>query len=128
VRIPVVETNEVSMIKEKAAIFGKRMTEITPACLMMMVQGNVTAITIGHWIKALETGALAGIALVILSFAGKSLQNNKYSVAGMTGFMTIIADRLSHPSHFWGANGEAIATGIAASMLCLVMSRVWGKK
>jgi hypothetical protein len=116
------------IIKEKAAIFGKRITEISPACLMMMVQGDVKAITITHWITALKTGALAAIAIVILSFIDKSLQKNKFAVAGMTGFMTVIADRLSHPSHFWGVNGEAIATGIAAGLLCLAMSGVWGKK
>jgi uncharacterized YccA/Bax inhibitor family protein len=116
------------MIKEKLEIFIRRLSEATPSCLMMMVQGNAFALTFGHWIKALQVGATTGLLAVLVSFSGrKELQENKYVIAGLTGFLTAISDFLLHPSHFGGVSTEAIATGIGAGLLCLALSNI-GKK
>jgi hypothetical protein len=116
------------MFKEKLEIFIRRLSEATPACLMMMVQGNVLALTFQHWGKALQTGAITGGLAFVISFSGrKELQDNKFVVAGLTGFLTAIADFATHPSHFGGESTEAIATGIGAGLLCLALSNI-GKK
>lgn len=95
---------------------------------MMMVQGNVHALTFSHWIKALQTGVLTGALAVLVSFSGrKELQDNKFVMAGLTGFLTAIADFATHPTHFGGPSTEAIATGIGAGLLCLAFSNI-GKK
>ena len=38
---------------------------------------------------------------------------------------TVGADYLSHPSHFAGKLGEAVATGLVAGALSLVVGRLW---
>lgn len=116
------------MIKEKLEIFIRRISEATPSCLMMMVQGNVLALTFTHWLKALQVGAITGALAVLVSFSGrKELQDNKYVIAGLTGFLTAFADFMTHPTHFGGAHTEAIVTGIGAGLLCLALSNI-GKK
>jgi len=115
-------------MKEKLNILWRRIVEATSSCLIMMTQGNVLAITIGHWITALKTGFLTGImAVAVAVFGNQKMQDNKYVVAGVTGFLTTIADLFMHPSHFGGARTEAIVTGIGAGLLCLALSNL-GKK
>ena len=116
------------MFKQKFDIFIRRLSEATPSCLMLMVQGNVLALTIPHWIKALQVGGLTGLLAVIVSFSErKELQDNKFVIAGLTGFLTTVADFVLHPSHFGGQSTEAIVTGIGAGLLCLALSNI-GKK
>jgi hypothetical protein len=116
------------MFKEKFEIFIRRLSESTPACLMMMVQGNVLALTATHWAKAIQTGAITGTLAVAVSLLGrKDLQENKFVIAGLTGFLTAIADFMTHPTHFGGESTEAIVTGIGAGLLCLALSNI-GKK
>ncbi len=113
------------MIQEKINIFIRRFSEAMPACLMVMVQGNALALTLHHWIKACQTGALAAIIVVGLSFTPrKEMMDNKYAVAGLTGFATSIADYLMHKTHFGGEFTEALVTGIAAGLLCLALSNI----
>ncbi|NDB60951.1 hypothetical protein EB001_21275 [bacterium] len=116
------------MIKEKLTILWRRIVEATSSCLIMMTQGNVLAITIGHWITALKTGFLTGImAIAVAIFGNKEMQENKYVVAGITGFLTAIADLFVHPSHYGGVHTEAVITGIGAGLLCIALSNI-GKK
>jgi hypothetical protein len=115
-------------MKEKLNILWRRIVEATSSCLVMMTQGNILAITIGHWITAIKTGFLTGImAVAIAVFGNQKMQDNKYVVAGMTGFLTTISDLFIHPSHFGGVHTEAIVTGIGAGLLCLALSNL-GKK
>ena len=116
------------MFKEKFEIFARRLSEATPSCLMMMVQGNVFALTLTHWLKALQVGALTGAMAVVVSLSGrKELQENKFVIAGLTGFLTAVSDFLLHPSHFGGPSVEAITTGIGAGLLCLALSKIGTK-
>jgi hypothetical protein len=113
----------------KAKIFFNRLTEATPSCLLTMVQGDITAITVAHWIKALEVGSLTGlIALIFTLTHHPELEKNEYVIAGITGFITSIADYMLHPSHFGGPTSEAIVTGIGAGLLCLTLSKLKGKR
>lgn len=115
-------------IKQRADIFIRRVSEATPSCLMMMVQGNVSALTLAHWLKALQVGFLTGGMAVLVSLSGrKELQENKFVIAGLTGFLTAVADYMTHPTHFGGPTTEAVTTGIAAGLLCLALSTI-GKK
>jgi hypothetical protein len=105
---------------ERIIIFFRRLVDSTPACLMVMTQGNLAAITLAHWENALGTGSMAGAVLVLLSFyEQKKWLHNQYITAALTGVATAIVDGISHPAHF---NGEAIMTGVAAAALCLLLS------
>jgi len=112
-------------MKEKFKVLWKRIIEATSSCLIMMTQGNLLAITIGHWITALKTGFLTGImAVAVAVFGNKKMQDNKFVVAGVTGFLTAIADLFVHPSHYSGVHTEAVITGIGAGLLCLALSNI----
>jgi len=94
----------------------------------MMTQGNLLAITLGHWSKALQVGVIASVAtLAVVIYGNKDWSDNKFAMAGIIGFFTAVADTMTHPTHFGGASTEAICTGIGAGLLCLAMSNVWSK-
>ena len=108
--------------------FIKRLSESTTSCIVMMTQGNLIAITLGHWEKALQVGVIASIATVALIIYGnKNLSDNKFAMAGAIGFFTAVADMMTHPTHFGGPYTEAIVTGVGAGLLCLTMSKVLSK-
>ncbi len=110
-------------------ILLKRLSESTTSCLVMMTQGNLLAITLGHWSKALQVGFIASVAtLAVVIYGNKDWSDNKFAMAGIIGFFTAVADLFTHPTHFGGASTEAICTGIGAGLLCLAMSNVWSKK
>ena len=112
-------------MKDKLHILWRRIVEATSSCLIMMTQGKVLAITIGHWLTALKTGFLTGImAVAVAIFGNQKMQDNKFVVSGITGFLTAMADLIVHPSHFGGPNTEAIVTGIGAGLLCLALSQI----
>ena len=113
-----------AVIKEKLSLFASAIAKVTPACLMLMVQGNALALTTTHWITALKTSVVVGVILVALSFSAKTkaLSDNNYSMAGMVGLVTALADFNIHPSNFAGETTEALVTGIAAGVLWLLVS------
>jgi len=109
-------------------IFLKRLSESTTSCMVMMTQGNLLAITVYHWQKALQVGLIASVAtLAVVIYGNKDWADNKFAMAGVIGFFTAVADMMTHPTHFGGPSTEAIVTGIGAGLLCLVMSKIWSK-
>lgn len=107
-------------MKERLIIFFRRLLDVTPACLMVMTQGNLAAITLAHWENALRTGSMAGAVLVLLSFyEQRKWLHNQYVTAALTGVVTAMVDGIAHPANL---RGEAIVTGIAAAGLCLFFS------
>jgi hypothetical protein len=109
-------------------IFLKRLSESTTSCMVMMTQGNLLAITVYHWQKALQVGLIASVAtLAVVIYGNKDWADNKFAMAGIIGFFTAVADMMTHPTHFGGPSTEAIVTGIGAGLLCLTMCKVWSK-
>ena len=115
------------MITQKFKLFITPFCEATPACLLVMVQGNIWLATMGHLQKALETGLLTGLGVLILSLFSHRWFNNKYIVAAITGAMVFVADLIVHPSHFGGFATEAIVTGIFTAIISLALNII-GKK
>jgi hypothetical protein len=88
-----------------------------------MTQGNLLTLTVAHWLIASRTGLLAGtLAAAAVWLLG---ERRRWVIAGLLALATVAADYLSHPSHFWGAIGEAVVTGLVAGALSLVVGRVW---
>ena len=112
---------------QKIKMFLTPFCEATPACLLVMVQGNIWLATIGHLQKAVETGFITGAGVLILSLFTHRWFGNKYLVAGITGGICFIADLLIHPTHFGGLTMEAIVTGTFTAIISLVANFV-GKK
>jgi hypothetical protein len=115
------------MLSQKIKIFLTPFCEATPACLLVMVQGNIWLATMGHLQKALETGFITGVGVLILSSFTYSWFSNKFFVAGITGGMCFVADLLVHPSHFGGVSTEAMVTGVFTGLISLVVNFVGQK-
>ena len=115
------------MLKESFKMFITPFCESTPACLLVMVQGNIWLATIGHLQKAVETGFITGVGVLILSLFTHRWFGNKYVVAGITGGMCFIADLLIHPTHFGSYTTEAIVTGGFVAIISLAVNFA-GKK
>ena len=121
--------NMKQLLLSKWKIIYQKISEVTPACLLLMVQGDITAITMAHWIKALTTALITSLSMVALSFikSNKDFYDNKYLLAALTSFVTMVVDYQVHPSHYKGNYTEAIMTGLAAGIFCLIMSKFWKK-
>ena len=115
------------MLSQKIKIFLTPFCEATPACLLVMVQGNIWLATMGHLQKALETGFITGVGVLILSSFTYSWFSNKFFVVGITGGMCFVADLLAHPSHFGGVSTEAMVTGVFTGLISLVVNFVGQK-
>jgi hypothetical protein len=107
---------------QKIKIFLTPFCEATPACLLVMVQGNIWLATLDHLQKALETGFITGAGVLILSLFTHRWFYNKYAVAGITGGMCFIADLFIHPTHFGSYTTEAILTGMLTAVISLVVN------
>ncbi|MBU3554713.1 hypothetical protein [Polynucleobacter sp. UB-Piko-W3] len=115
------------MLRQKIKIFLTPFCEATPACLLVMVQGNIWLATLGHLHKAVETGFITGVGVLILSLFTYRWFGNKYVVAGITGGMCFIADLLIHPTHFGSYTTEAMMTGVVTAIISLAVNFI-GKK
>ena len=122
--IPVYVTRDVIPVGHKLKIFYKRVYEASVPCAILMVQGQIFALTPKHILIALKTGILTGTFAMILSFIPllKKHYDNKIILGFVIFLCTISADLLNHPSHFWGEYGEALMTGLGAVLIFLGVS------
>ena len=111
------------MKKSKIKPYIENISEATCACLVTMVQGNLFAITIAHWVIALETGVIAGL---IASTAIISARLRKQWVISLTlGLVTAIIDFVVHSGPILLASIiESIITGAGAALLSYLVSLI----
>ena len=105
-------------MKGKIGPFLENIAESTSACLVTMVQGNLMALTLGHWFIASQTGLLAGTvsaAAILLARAKK-----RWVISLTLGSVTAVVDFLVHPGMFGPVVLEAAVTGLGAALLSLV--------
>lgn len=115
------------MLLDKSRLFLKRFREAWTSCLLFMVQGDVTALTVNHALTASKTGAIAGLAFVLLSFS-KILKDDKMTITITIGVLTMMADYLIHPTHFGPELAEAVCTGVGAAVIAYLMIKYIDKK
>ena len=88
-----------------------------------MRQGDFSSLTATHWQVALVTGALAGVFGVAVSFTRLFRHYRPwFSFALITFFSTLLADRLSHPTHYGSPWTEALLTAAGATVVSLLIS------
>jgi hypothetical protein len=105
----------------KLAPYAENMCEAGIACLLTMVQGNVLALTLSHWLVASQTGLLAG-AIVGTTVIAARLRE-PWVVSLVLGAATTAVDALVHPATFGvGSVGESVITGAGAFALSLGLS------
>jgi hypothetical protein len=103
------------------ATLVENVSESGLACLVTMVQGNLFAMTLGHWIIASRTGLVAGtVAAAALLLAGAK---RRWVAASLLAVVTFGVDIFSHPAQFGGVATEAIVTGMAAGALSLLVGK-----
>ncbi len=107
--------------KEKLKLLAEKFGEAWTACMVCMVQGDLTVLTLNHAITASKTGIIAGIAIVISSYWHRI--DNKYGLIWATGVLTAVADIVVHPSQFGPQWAEALVTGVGAGILAWVLSK-----
>jgi hypothetical protein len=105
----------------KLRLWAKKFGEAWTACMFMMVQGDVTVLTLNHALTASKTGMITGVAFVITSSFASI--NNKWANAWLTGLLTMVADIVAHPTHFGPQWLEAACTGLGAAILCYLIER-----
>ena len=111
-----------SRIKKAGQCFPERFSEAWLSCLLVMVQGDVLALTLRHSIVAAKTGLLSalGAAFCVL-LLGNPTQAQKIVAIGA---FTAIADYIVHPTHFGPHWAEAVVTGVAAAAIALIVDRL----
>ena len=103
-------------MKKKVAPFIENIAESGAACLVTMVQGNLLALGLSHWIIASQTGLVAGTAAATAITLAKT--DNRWVLAGILGLSTAIVDYFVHPGMIGEAAAtEAIVTGLGAAVL-----------
>ena len=108
-------------MNEKIQLLIRKFTEAWTACMVCMVQGDLSVLTLSHAFIASKTGLLTGIAIVVASFLPWT---NKWIGIFLTGLFTMIADIIVHPTHFGLEWTEAVVTGFGAMLLALLFNRV----
>ncbi len=103
----------VEAVKDAPEKFG----EAWLSCLLVMVQGDVSALTLKHAQIAAQTGLITALACLV---GGLLVRRRTLFIDILfTGIFTTIADLSAHPTHFGGPWDEAIVTGLGASLLAL---------
>jgi len=104
-------------LKTKLTILVERFGQSWSACMLAMVQGDVTVLTFNHAIVASKTGLLTGLAMVAASLYKNG---NQWLGIYLTGLFTVIADFVVHPQHF---PLEAVVTGLGAMALATIYDK-----
>jgi VIT1/CCC1 family predicted Fe2+/Mn2+ transporter len=114
------------MKPSKLRSYIENISEATCACLITMVKGNVLAITVAHWVIALETGVIAGL---IASTAILSAKLRRQWVISLTlGLVTAIIDYVVHSGPMIvPAILESIITGLGAAALSYIVSLIFNR-
>ena len=108
-------------MKHRFTPYLERTCEAGMACILTMVQGNLLALTLTHWVIASQTGLAAG---AIASTAVIATRLRRPWLISLTlGVVTIPVDALIHPGKFEvGGISEAVVTGVGAFVLSLAAS------
>lgn len=107
-------------MKKYAAVFAENVAEAGSACLVTMLQGNLLAMTMSHWLIASQTGLVAGAATTAALAATRT--DNRWLIAGMLGVLTAVVDFFIHPAMLASAILESVLTGAGAAALSWLVS------
>ena len=110
-------------MQNKVAPYVENICESGIACLLTMVQGNVLALGLSHWIVASQTGLLAG-AIVGTTVLAANLRK-PWVVSLVLGSVTTLVDMAVHPATFGVSSlREAATTGVGSFVLSLGVAGV----
>jgi hypothetical protein len=109
--------------KYRLVLCGHNAIEVASVCIILMVQGNLMAITLTHLSLASRTGLPAVFPAIGLTFTRYAKHfANRWTSSIFFGLCTFLADSVIHPSHYPGAYTEAALTGLGASIFSIAIS------
>lgn len=107
----------------RLVLCGHKAVETGAACLLLMVQGELTQATLGHIAIAAQTGALTVFPLLGITLTRHARHfANRWLSALLVAACAFFADVVIHPSHFPGAYTEAALTALGGFILSVVIS------
>ena len=106
--------NPIDDSKHKIEPFVENIAESTTACLVTMVQGNLLALTLSHWLIASQTGVAAGVVTSAAILVSRT--RRRWIVSAVLGVATAVVDYLVHPGQFGPVYLEALLTGFGAAL------------
>jgi len=109
-------------MREKLNLLLQKFSEAWTACMVCMVQGDLSVISLNHALVASKTGLIAGLVVMFASYIKRA--NNKWTIIWLTGVATAGADLIFVPSHFGMWWTEAVVTGFGAMMLAILVERI----
>lgn len=112
-------------LRTRLAPFAENTAEATAACLLAMVQGNVLALTLSHWLIASKTGLFAGALTAVLVLISRV--RRPWVISVLLGLATFFVDYWVHPGMFGPIFAEALVTGMMAALLCLMVHFISGR-
>ena len=110
----------------KLAPYIEHVSESTVACLVTMVQGNLLALGLSHWLIASQTGIVAGVIASSALLLAKT--DRRWLISLVLGIVTAVVDYLIHPGMFGPAAAEAIVTGVGAALLSYVVGSLLSRR
>ena len=107
----------------RLALCGHKAVEAGAVCMVLMVQGDLTAVTLAHLVIATKTGLLAVVPALGVTFT-KQVRHllNRWTASAFLGVCTFLADAVIHASHYPGEYTEAALTGVGAFLFSLAVS------
>ena len=92
------------------------------SCLLMMVQGDITAVDVPHWINAAKTASFASVIFAAMVFMPKIkiFANQRLGGAISFGGGVFVSDLWIHPTHFLFPTAEALTTAVMSGILAYI--------
>jgi hypothetical protein len=110
-------------VQYRMVLCGHKAVEAAAVCMVLMVQGNLMALTLTHLSIASKTGLLAVFPAIGLTFTRYAKHfANRWTSSIFFGVCTFLADSFIHPSHYPGAYTEAALTGLGACAFSIAVS------
>lgn len=102
---------------------GHKAVEAGAVCLILMVQGDLAAATIGHLAIASKTGLLAVVPALGITWTRHARHlANRWTSSLLLAVCAFVADALMHDSHYAGAYTEAALTAAGAFVFSVAVS------
>ena len=107
----------------RIVLCGHKAVEAGTVCMILMVQGNLMGLTLGHLLIASKTGLLAVspvLAVTITRYA--RFLANRWTSSSFLAVCAFMADATIHDSHYSGEYTEAVLTGIGTFVFSVLIS------
>jgi len=109
--------------QSRLAMCAHKAVEVSGVCLVLMVQGNLAGLTLGHLGIASQTGLLAVVPVLGITLPKHARHlANRWTSSALLAACTWFADAAIHGSHYPGAYTEATLTAAGAFVFSVIVS------